>query len=50
MEIKMNTKKRMYKKPMLSIKGKVKNLTLAGGSFSSDAPAGGPGSDGPFGG
>jgi len=34
-----NTKKK-YTKPMLSIKGKVQNLTLAGGSFSSDAPGG----------
>ena len=46
----MNNKKKKYTKPMLSIKGKVQTLTLAGGSFSSDAPAGGTGSDGPFGG
>ena len=36
----MKTKKRIYKKPTLSFKGKVQNLTLAGGSFSSDVPGG----------
>lgn len=48
MEIKMSTKKRTYTKPALEIKGKVKNLTLAGGSFSADVPGGA--TDGPFGG
>ena len=46
----MNNTKKKYNKPMLSIKGKVQNLTLAAGSFSSDAPAGGSDSNGPFGG
>lgn len=35
----INTKKK-YAKPMLSIKGKVQNLTLAGGSNSADVPGG----------
>lgn len=46
----MNNTKKTYTKPTLSVKGKVKNLTLAAGSFSSDAPAGGSSSNGPFGG
>jgi len=36
----MNNKKKNYTKPALSIKGRVQSLTLAGGSFSSDAPGG----------
>ncbi|WP_165933479.1 hypothetical protein [Arundinibacter roseus] len=48
MEIKPNTNKKSYKKPVLSTKGAVRNLTLAGGSFSADVPGGA--TDGPFGG
>ena len=36
----MNNTKKKYTKPSLSIKGNVQKLTLAGGSFSSDAPGG----------
>lgn len=44
----MIIKKKAYKKPTLSIKGSVQNLTLAAGSFSADVPGGA--TNGPFGG
>ena len=44
----MNNKKKTYSKPTLSVKGKVQNLTLAGGSFNADVPGGA--TVGPFGG
>ncbi len=49
MKTSMKNTKKKYTKPVLNIKGHVKNLTLANGSFSTDAPAGGT-TDGPFGG
>lgn len=44
----MIIKKKAYKKPTLSIKGKVQDLTLAAGSFAADIPGGA--TNGPFGG